>query len=116
MEEFNDVHLAVIRRAHELGVAIAMGTDAGTPGNHHGLNAEECVVLAQQAGLTPQESIRAATTNGARLLRQAEHLGALDPGKFADVIGLRENPLEDITALTRVALVVAAGRLVRHDD
>jgi imidazolonepropionase-like amidohydrolase len=116
MEEFNDVHLAVIRRAHELGVPIAMGTDAGTPGNHHGLNAEECVVLAQQAGLTPQESIRSATTNAARLLRQSDHLGALDAGKFADVIGLRENPLDDITALTRVALVLAAGRLVRHDD
>ena len=44
MVEFNEVHLATIRRAHELGVRIAMGTDAGTPGNHHGLNAHECVL------------------------------------------------------------------------
>ncbi|MDO8362451.1 MAG: amidohydrolase family protein [Actinomycetota bacterium] len=115
MQEFNDVHLAVIRRAHELGVPIAMGTDAGTPGNHHGLNAEECVVLSQQAGLSPQESIRTATVNAARLLRQADHLGALDVGKHADVIGLRANPLDDITELTRVALVAKAGDVVRDD-
>ena len=113
MEEFNDIHIEVIRRAHELGVPIAMGTDAGTPGNHHGLNAEECVVLSRLAGLSPVESIRSATVNAARLLRQADHLGALDPGKFADVLGVQENPLDDITALTRVALVMKGGAVAR---
>jgi imidazolonepropionase-like amidohydrolase len=115
MAEFNELHLAAIRRAHELGVTIAMGTDAGTPGNHHGLNAEECVVLAQQAGMSPQDSIRSATVNAARLLRQADHLGALDERKHADIIGVRENPLDDITALTRVAVVMKAGDIARND-
>ncbi|HQZ33399.1 MAG TPA: amidohydrolase family protein [Ilumatobacteraceae bacterium] len=115
MTEFNDVHLAVIRRAHELGVTIAMGTDAGTPGNHHGLNAQECVLLNQAAGLTPAESIRTATINAARLLRQGDLLGSLDEGKHADVIALRENPLDDIESLARVAMVMSAGRLARND-
>jgi imidazolonepropionase-like amidohydrolase len=111
---FNDVHAAAVRRAHELGVTIAMGTDAGTPGNHHGLNAHECVFLVEQCGLTPAESIATATVNAARLLRQ-EHLGSLHEGAFADVIACGENPLDDIAALTRVAMVVAGGDVVRDD-
>jgi imidazolonepropionase-like amidohydrolase len=114
MAEFNDVHVATMQHAHRLGVTFAMGTDAGTPGNHHGLNAQECVLLTEQVGMTPAESIRTATINAARLLRQTEHLGSLDEGKHADVIGLGENPLDDISALARVALVVKAGEVVRH--
>ncbi len=113
MAAFNDVHAAAVRRAHELGVPIAMGTDAGTPGNHHGLNAWECVFLVEQCGLTPADSIATATVNAARLLRQEGELGVVRPGALADVITLSENPLDDITALTRVERVVAGGRLVR---
>ena len=79
MAAFNDVHAAAVRRAHELGVTIAMGTDAGTPGNHHGMNAHECVFLVEQCGLTPAESIASATVDAARLLRQPD-LGSLHEG------------------------------------
>jgi imidazolonepropionase-like amidohydrolase len=114
MEAFNDVHAAAVRRAHELGVTIAMGTDAGTPGNHHGLNAHECVFLVEQCGLTPAESIATATVHAARLLRQPD-LGSLHEGAYADVVAMRANPLDDITELTRMALVVADGRVIRND-
>ena len=113
MTGLKQVHTGAIRRAHELGVNIAMGTDAGTPGNHHGMNGHECVFLVERCGLSPAESIRTATVNAARLLRQ-EHLGSLHQGAHADVIGLRANPLDDISALTRVDLVVAAGQVVRR--
>jgi imidazolonepropionase-like amidohydrolase len=112
MAAFNDVHAAAVRRAHELGVTIAMGTDAGTPGNHHGLNAWECVFLVEQCGLTPVESIATATVNAARLLRQDGTLGVLAEGAAADVIAVPADPADDITALTRVSTVVAGGRLV----
>jgi imidazolonepropionase-like amidohydrolase len=112
MAAFNDVHDATVRRAHELGVTIAMGTDAGTPGNHHGLNAHECVFLVEHCGLSPAEAIRTATLNAARLLRRDGELGVLREGAYADVIALDGNPLDDITELTRVKTVVAAGRLV----
>ena len=115
MAEFNDVHMATIQRAHELGVTIAMGTDAGTPGNHHGLNAQECVILAQRVGMTPAQSIRSATLNGAALLRQTDHLGSLDKGKHADLVGFAENPLDDIEALARPTMVIKAGDVVRDD-
>jgi imidazolonepropionase-like amidohydrolase len=115
MAAFNDVHAAAVRRAHELGVPIAMGTDAGTPGNHHGLNAYECVFLVEQCGLSPAASIRSATLDAAALLRQQGTLGVLAEGAAADVIALRANPLDDVTELTRVAMVVAAGTLLRND-
>jgi imidazolonepropionase-like amidohydrolase len=115
MAEFNDVHVATVRRAHELGVTIAMGTDAGTPGNHHGLNAHECVFLVEQCALSPAAAIRSATLDAARLLRQEHQLGVLDVGAYADVIAVNGNPLDDIEELTRVAVVVAAGTVVRND-
>jgi imidazolonepropionase-like amidohydrolase len=110
MEAFNDLHAAAVRQAHELGVTIAMGTDAGTPGNHHGLNAHECVLLVDECGLSPAESIRTATVNAARLLRQPD-LGVLREGAFADVIACRANPLDDISTVTDVAMVMVGGEV-----
>ncbi len=115
MTEFNELHLATIQRAYELGVTIAMGTDAGTPGNHHGLNVQECVILARQVGLTAAESIRSATVNAARLLRQSDQLGSIHVGKHADMVALSANPLDDIEELTRPTLVIKAGEVVRDD-
>ncbi len=114
--ENNDTHIAAMRRAHELGVPIAMGTDAGTPGNHHGGNADEVVVMVKEVGLSPEESLYAATMNPARLLRQEKNLGSLEPGKFADIIGCRANPLDDITEVTRLALVMKGGTVYKSDS
>ena len=99
----------MVRQAYRLGVPLAMGTDAGTPGNHHGDNADECIAMVEESGIKPAEAIRAATISGARLLRQEGNLGSLDPGKFADLIATRENPLNDIHALKRLALVMEGG-------
>src|SRR5262245_31834429 len=115
MLEFNDIHIETIKRAHKLGARIAMGTDAGTPGNHHGMNASECVFMVRDAGMTPAESIHAATINPARLLRQEKNLGSLEAGKYADVIACRANPLDDIEELTRIALVMKGGQVYKND-
>ena len=115
MAEFNDVHLASVRRAHELGVRIAMGTDAGTPGNHHGLNAHECVLMSTKCGLSPAESIRTATGHAAALLRRAHEVGSLEIGKYADVIACRRDPFRDMEELTRLAFVMKGG-VVQRDD
>ena len=115
MVEFNELHVDTIRRAHELGVRIAMGTDAGTPGNHHGLNAHECVFMVTKCGLSPAESIRAATVHAAALLRRPQELGRLDLGAHADVIACRGDPFDDIAELTRVSFVMKGGNVHRHD-
>lgn len=110
-----ETHREMVRQAHRLGVPIAMGTDAGTPGNHHGANALECVLLVEETGMTPQESIRSATLNAARLLRRERDLGSLEQGKLADLIGCARDPIADIRELTRLALVMKGGVLVRDD-
>jgi imidazolonepropionase-like amidohydrolase len=114
--EHEETHRDMVRRAHRAGVPIAMGTDAGTPGNHHGANALECVLLVEETGMTPADSIRAATLNAARLLRRDRDLGSLERGKLADVIGCLGDPTADIRELTRVAFVMKGGAVVRDDQ
>jgi imidazolonepropionase-like amidohydrolase len=65
--------------------------------------------MVEEAGLSPADSLRAATLHGARLLRQEDKLGSLAPGRFADIIATRANPLDDIRALKRLALVMKGG-------
>ena len=113
--ENRDAHTQAIRAAHRLGVRIAMGTDAGTPGNHHGQNARECVLMATEVGMRPQESIYCATLNPAKLLRQENNLGSLEVGKYADIVGCRADPLADITELTRVAFVMKSGTIYKDE-
>ena len=60
-------------------------------------------------GMSPLDAIRSATVRGAELLRMEGELGALEPGKLADVIAVEGDPLEDITALRRVVFVMKAG-------
>jgi imidazolonepropionase-like amidohydrolase len=63
-------------------------------------------------GLTPLEAIRAATTAAAELLGSSDDLGAIEPGKFADLIGVQGDPLADIAALRQVQFVMKAGTIV----
>jgi imidazolonepropionase-like amidohydrolase len=113
--ENDETHMNAMRTAHRLGVPIAMGTDAGTPGNHHGRNAEECVVMVEKIGMTPQECLLASTLNPARLLRQEHNLGSLAPGKYADIVACADNPLADIRALTRIGFVMKGGTVYKDN-
>jgi len=113
--ENREAHTKAIRAAHRLGVRIAMGTDAGTPGNHHGQNTRECVLMVTEVGMKPQESIYCATLNPAKLLRQENNFGSLEIGKFADIVGCRADPLADITELTRIAFVMKGGTIYKDE-
>jgi imidazolonepropionase-like amidohydrolase len=106
-------HRDAMIAAYETGVPIVMGTDAGAPGNHHGMNAQECVRMARDVGMSPQDVLEAATLSGARLLKQEAQLGSIAPGKFADLIATPRNPLEDMTALHELSLVMKGGEVVR---
>lgn len=100
----------VLRRAHELGVRIVFGTDAGVI--PHGKNARLFPVYVKN-GMKPIDAIRTATLNSAELLGWADRVGAIEAGKLADVIAVRENPLEDISALERVVFVMKDGKVYR---
>jgi imidazolonepropionase-like amidohydrolase len=115
LTESQATHQDAVRRARRAGVPIAMGTDAGTPGNRHGANADELVAMVEEAGLSPQEAIHAATLAAARLIQRGHDLGSLEPGRIADVIGLAGDPTNDIMNVTQVRFVVLAGAVVRDD-
>jgi imidazolonepropionase-like amidohydrolase len=108
------------RRSVELGVEIAAGTDAGVANIPLDRMPNEVRLLHELVGLSPAEAIRAATFNGARAAKLDDELGSIRPGRRADLLIVRGNPLEDLRALDVVRAVykdgvleVENGRLVR---
>ncbi|HEU4665291.1 MAG TPA: amidohydrolase family protein [Dokdonella sp.] len=93
-------------RAYKAGVKIAFGTDASV--YPHGQNAKEFQYMVD-AGMPPMFVLQAATTHAADLLHRSKDLGSVEAGKFADVIAVDGNPLEDIARMQRVAFVMKEG-------
>jgi imidazolonepropionase-like amidohydrolase len=97
---------ATAGKAYKAGVKIAFGTDAAV--YPHGQNAKEFKYMVD-AGMPPMFVIQAATTHAAELLKHEKDLGSITPGKFADVIAVEGNPLDDVTLLQKVGFVMKAG-------
>jgi imidazolonepropionase-like amidohydrolase len=97
-----------LRRAVAAGVPIAFGTDAAV--FPHGENAGEFAALVDR-GMDPLAAIRTATLNGAELLG-VDDRGAIAPGRLADLIAVRGNPLEDVRVLQNVRFVMLGGKVV----
>ena len=107
-------HIASIRRALDIGVRVVAGTDAG--GHGHPANAGELECLVK-AGMTPMQALQAATGWAAECLGRADEIGTVEPGKLADLVAVRGDPLADIAALrdpTRIALVIKDGRIAAN--
>jgi imidazolonepropionase-like amidohydrolase len=109
-----ETHAENIRTARRLGVKIAMGSDAGTPGNHCGDNMQELETMVKDAGFSTLAAIQAATVDAAAMMRIDDRLGDIAPGKIADLIALKANPLDDIGALRRVEFVMKDGRIAKN--
>jgi imidazolonepropionase-like amidohydrolase len=101
-----------IAHAFASGVKVAFGTDAAV--YPHGLNAHEFAVMVK-LGLTPLQSIQAATINAADLLGWSGKVGTLDSGAWADVIAVDGDPLQDVTTLQHVKFVMKGGEVVKND-
>jgi len=97
------------RRAIRAGVKVAFGTDAGV--YPHGDNAKEFVVYVDY-GMRPADAIRTATVNAAELLGVNDR-GVIAPGKLADLIAVRGNPLDDVRVLQQVPWVMKGGAVVK---
>ncbi|MGH9480558.1 MAG: amidohydrolase family protein [Terriglobales bacterium] len=102
----NEYKAAQFRKQISAGVPFAMGSDVGP--FPHGTQAKEFYWMVHY-GLSPLAAIQAGTINAARLLRDDRDLGSLDPGKFADIVGVAGDPLQDITLLQHVQFVMKGG-------
>lgn len=94
------------------GVRIAYGTDSGI--YPHGLNARQLAYHVRH-GQTPIEAIRSATLHAAELMGWSDRVGRLEPGLYADVVGVTGDPTEDVRLLEDVAFVMKGGEVVRDD-
>ena len=96
------------------GIQIAMGTDAGTPFNFHGENAQELERMVA-FGMSPMQAILASTSAAAQLIGIQDQVGTIEKGKLADLLLVEGNPLRRIDLLrdrNRIIGVMQAGRLV----
>ncbi|HWZ64261.1 MAG TPA: amidohydrolase family protein [Steroidobacteraceae bacterium] len=98
------------RAAHAAGVKMLFGTDAGV--YPHGQNARQFAKMVEW-GMTPMEAIQAATKNAAEALDRTADVGAIAPGRYADLIAVDTDPLTDIRSLETVALVIKGGQIVK---
>ena len=99
--------------AREIGVKIADGSDP-SEADRHGKNAEELEAMTRRE-LKPLEAIRAATTSAADLIGWPQDVGAVEAGKFADLIAVQGDPTADITVLQHVKFVMKGGRIIKND-
>jgi len=104
--EGDEIQRQAFRKAAKAGVKIAFGTDASV--YPHGLNARQFAWQVKY-GQTPMEAIRSATTSAAELIGRDPDIGAIAPGKRADLIAVAGDPLADVSVLEKVAFVMKDG-------
>jgi len=102
-----------IPMARQLGIKIANGFD-GSSSESHGQNVRELMAMTH-LGLTPIEAIRAATTTAAELMGWQDRIGAIEAGKYADIIAVTGDPLMDIARLQSVQFVMKGGEVVKSE-
>ena len=110
LKDYTARNLETARRAFKAGVRFAMGSDAVL--TMFGENARELTWFVK-AGMTPEQALTAATTNGAELLGMEKTLGAIAPGYFADIVAVDGDPLKDVEVVTtKVRWVMKGGSIV----
>ena len=106
-----DIALKNLKTLQNAGVSIATGTDAGNIGTIHGPALFRELQLMREAGLSPMQILKCTTANAARAFggETGAKLGAIESGKFADIVILNANPLDDIANASRIESVIKAG-------
>ena len=99
-----------LSHAFKSGVKVAFGTDAAV--YPHGLNGHEFGKMVEM-GMSPLQTIQAATVNASELLGWADRVGTLEPGKFADIIAVQSDPLTNVRVLENVQFVMKGGEVVK---
>ena len=108
--EGDEIQRQNFKKAAQMGVKVAFGTDAGV--YPHGLNARQFAWQVKY-GQTPMEAIRSATIRAAELIGRGNEAGSLDPGKWADLIAVKGDPLQDVSLLEKVLFVMKGGKVYK---
>lgn len=111
--ETTEAQRRAFTRAVALGAPIAYATDAGV--FPHGLNARQFPIMVAR-GMTPMQAIQSATSVAARAIGWEDRVGAIEPGRFGDLIAVRDDPLHDVTALQNVDVVIRGGLAFKLPD
>jgi imidazolonepropionase-like amidohydrolase len=115
MESFFKMALLNLRKIYRRGIKVALGTDSGaTPVRAQGFSEHLEMELMTEAGLTPLETIRCATLNGATLLHIDAHYGTIEKGKKANFMILSKDPSQDIKNTRSIYAVWKEGMEVSH--
>jgi imidazolonepropionase-like amidohydrolase len=107
--EVTELQRQNFKKAHAAGVKMVFGTDAGV--HPHGGNAKQFAVMVQY-GMTPLQAIQAATVNAAEALARKD-IGVVEPGRYADMVAVKGDPLVDVTLLEAPAAVIQGGAVVK---
>src|SRR5205085_9765197 len=112
-QRYNDL----VQRVIKSGVKFAAGSDMGWfyPGKTRGEATAAVFPSLRDAGMPPLDVIRAITINAAEMLGWQDRVGAVEPGKFADLVAVAGDPIADITELERVRFVMKNGDVIRND-
>ena len=106
-------NVAMFKKAiKQSGLKILMGTDAGA--GAHGRNADEVIARVRDGGQSAMDAITSVTSLNAQALGLDSRIGSIEPGMEADLVAVDGDPLQDITALSRVVFVMKAGRIYRN--
>ena len=106
MAETTDIQRVNFTRAHAAGATMVFGSDAGV--YPHGIAPIQFPIMVRE-GMTPMEVIQSATSVAARYLGWSDRVGAIAPGLYGDLIAVKGDPLDDITALQNVQVVIKGG-------
>jgi len=108
---------SLVQRVLKSGVKFAAGSDMCWyfPGKTRGQASVSRFPTLHQAGMPALDVIRAITTNAAEMLGWQDRIGAIEAGKFADLVAVAGDPIADITELERVRFVMKAGQVVRNE-
>src|SRR5579862_4558075 len=109
--ELGELHRQNFRKALHAGVKLSFGTDAGVCPYDRSVKQFAFMV---KYGMTPMQAIQSATTSAADLLGHSDLLGDIRPGKFADVIAVSGDPLQDISVLEHVQFVMKDGKVYKQ--
>lgn len=110
--ETTETQREAFTRAVRAGVPIVFGSDSAV--YPHGLNARQFPIMVAR-GMTAMQAIQSATSVAARFMGWSDRVGALDPGRFGDLIAVRGDPLADIAVLQDVAVVIKGGLVFKYD-